>query len=368
MTILENLVDFSKRYGSRPDLVLAGGGNTSAKEDGVLYIKGSGVSLAEITADGIVKMDRQRLDAMFSAQYPQEDTQREAAVLADLMAARCEGEQHKRPSVETLLHAMFPQRYVLHVHPALVNGLTCSRGGEARARELLPRDFIWVDECKPGYLLSRSCAKAMQRYQEEKGAAANLLLLQNHGIFFAAEDVQELEGMLQAVMTALQGAVTRQPNVEQTGETDDQKEIGLALCALFEEPMAYRLCAGSDVLHFCSGIQQAAALMQPFTPDHIVYCKANPLYVDEPRKASRLMQAYSLLHAYAPRVFLVEGVGAYCLGASEKQAETCRALFLDAVTIAVYAQSFGGCRHMSRAMTDFIVNWEVESYRARLSN
>ena len=96
---LDILVHFSNVYGKDPAFVLAGGGNTSYKNADALYIKGSGTSLATITADGFVKMDRHALSAIWDKTYPADTDAREAAVLADMMAAKCLGEEAKRPSV-----------------------------------------------------------------------------------------------------------------------------------------------------------------------------------------------------------------------------------------------------------------------------
>ena len=67
--------------------MLAGGGNTSVKNDTALYVKGSGTQLATIKAEGFVKMDRARLNEIMKTEYPKNDVEREAAYLADVMAA-----------------------------------------------------------------------------------------------------------------------------------------------------------------------------------------------------------------------------------------------------------------------------------------
>ena len=61
---MQKLVEFSRRYGSNPELVLAGGGNTSMKEGGILYIKGSGCSLSTIRSVDFVAMDMEKLLAI----------------------------------------------------------------------------------------------------------------------------------------------------------------------------------------------------------------------------------------------------------------------------------------------------------------
>ena len=119
---LSTLVKMSNTYGSNPAYVLAGGGNTSVKDDTTLYVKGSGTQLATIKAEEFVKMDRARLNEIMKTEYPADDVKRESAYLADVMAAVTDEDKTKRPSVEALLHNLFAYTYVLHVHPTLING------------------------------------------------------------------------------------------------------------------------------------------------------------------------------------------------------------------------------------------------------
>ena len=114
---LSTLVKMSNTYGSNPAYVLAGGGNTSVKDDTTLYVKGSGTQLATIKAEEFVKMDRARLNEIMKTEYPADDVKRESAYLADVMAAVTDDDKTKRPSVEALLHNLFAYTYVLHVHP-----------------------------------------------------------------------------------------------------------------------------------------------------------------------------------------------------------------------------------------------------------
>jgi len=84
---LSTLVQMSNVYGSNPEYVLVGGGNTSMKDDTTIYVKGSGTQLATITADGFVMMSRESLNSIMKNEYPSDDTARESAYLADVMKA-----------------------------------------------------------------------------------------------------------------------------------------------------------------------------------------------------------------------------------------------------------------------------------------
>ena len=75
---LSTLVKMSNTYGSNPAYVLAGGGNTSVKDDTTLYVKGSGTQLATIKSEEFVEMSRARLNEIMKTDYPEDDVKRES--------------------------------------------------------------------------------------------------------------------------------------------------------------------------------------------------------------------------------------------------------------------------------------------------
>jgi rhamnose utilization protein RhaD (predicted bifunctional aldolase and dehydrogenase) len=194
MSITE-LIDISRSYGSNPEYVIAGGGNTSYKEGAVLYVKSSGAPLSDITAGGFVRMNRQALSRIWGKAYSPDPDRRESEVLADMMAAREAGEETKRPSVETLLHDILPFVYVVHTHPSLVNGLTCSQEGEKAAEELFGGEVLWIPSTNPGYILARKVKNALEGYTAKHGKAPGIILLQNHGVFAGADDIPGIKAV-----------------------------------------------------------------------------------------------------------------------------------------------------------------------------
>lgn len=368
---IEVLVEFSNRYGKAPSFVLAGGGNTSAKEGEYLFVKGSGTSLATITADGFVKMNRAALDAIWSKSYSADTAAREAEVLADLMAARTAGEA-KRPSVETLLHNLFPQKYVLHVHPSHVNALTCSAEGKEAAKKLFP-DAVWVDECEPGYILASHCRKALAECKAESGKDADVVLLQNHGIFFAADDVTALDALVSGVMAKLDEQLKIMPDFTTVEEawTDDAAKIAPVLRMLYDAngKAAVFFIANKTVLKYAESSEAFDVLKKPLSPDHIVYCKAEPLFIEDftPAEIKAAFDELASRRGFKPKVVFAKDIGMFTIGTTLKEAKIAAAVWIDCMTITTLAENFGGVRHMAPAMEEFIVNWEVESYRSKVS-
>ena len=105
---MKELIDISRKYGSDPDYVLFGGGNTSWKSEELMVVKASGTDLATIDETGFVMLDMEKLNKIKTTQYPEDREKREEQALEDLMNSRLAGE-NGRPSVESLLHAIIPK-------------------------------------------------------------------------------------------------------------------------------------------------------------------------------------------------------------------------------------------------------------------
>ncbi len=363
---LQALVGLSNRYGKNPEIVLAGGGNTSYKDARYLYIKASGTTLADITESGFVKMDRARLAQMWETEYPADNDAREAAVLADLMAARVE--DPKRPSVETLLHDLFPQAYVVHTHPALVNGLTCSAEGEAAMRRLFGEEAIWVPATMPGYVLAQDVRARIAAYENATGRKADLVFLQNHGIFVAAETPDEVAQKMDAVMSTLRSAVVREPDLAPLAMGPGAAAIAQALSeAVGVGAAAVRMGNNGEIVRRTADADAFGKVNYAFTPDHMVYYKHSPLYLPAGADVAGAVAVFAQQNGFLPKVCAAQGVGVFCLGTDEKDAARVEALFWDTLKIAAYAESFGGGQFMPKWLVDFIANWEVEQYRKQVA-
>lgn len=356
---LSELAAMSCRYGADADYVLAGGGNTSYKNDGFLYVKGSGTALATIRPEDFVVLRRDRLAAIWDKSYPALDEAREAGVLADMMAARADGES-RRPSVEALLHGLFPYKFVLHVHPALVNGMTCGREGESVCHKLFP-ESVWIPEVKPGYTLATACLAACDEYgKTHSGLFPRLMFLQNHGVFFAADTIGEIDDAVSAVMSTLKTVVTSEPDFGCDGDYDEARAVAFAVKLRY----AFGLCA---VFSRENALLEFDPLTKPLTPDHIVYTRTWPLVIKCGSGISEQYEAYIAEHGCAPRIVVVPKLGVFACGKTPKEADTALALWRDEARAAYYARFFGGVKPMSDGMIEFITRWEVESYRSGLN-
>ncbi|MDR0286175.1 MAG: SDR family NAD(P)-dependent oxidoreductase [Clostridiales bacterium] len=374
---LAEITNMSRYYGSNPEFVLAGGGNTSFKDADYLYIKGSGSSLANMTEEGFVKMNRAKLKAMFEKKYSEDGVKREAEVLEDMMDAREKTELSKRPSVETLLHNLFNYSYVVHTHPSMVNGLTCAKDGKKIAAELFGDKVIWIDFMEPGYILATAVKKAMDTYRSATGKDANMILLQNHGLFIAGNSEAEIKEKTDYIFGAIKARLKSQPDLTEA-EFDRDRAVLLApaIRMLLRDGGTSVLVfkANKEVKKLVKSKENFYPVSSAYSPDHIVYCRHEPLFVQE---ASDLDAQYELIqkgiaqykekNGFAPRVVAVQNLGVFAWGTGKKNADICMEVFMDSVKISVYNESFGGPLFMSKYFIDFILNWEVESYRQKVS-
>ncbi|HRX09622.1 MAG TPA: SDR family NAD(P)-dependent oxidoreductase, partial [Candidatus Limiplasma sp.] len=320
--------------------------------------------LSTITESGFVRMDMGKISAMFLKDYPKEDKQRESEALSDMMDARLPGET-LRPSVECMLHGLFPQVFVLHLHPALVNGLTCAAQGQRYCEELFGEQAVWVPLTKPGYTLAKACNDLFQTHQRDTGTVPSILFMQNHGVIVAADTVEEIDALMANVMRTLE---------QKAGALADFTSQPIPENALHAAPvlrMLYRKHAGKAcaVFHRSQAVSDLPidSIRKPLNPDQIVYCKAAVLELESGSDLQTDFDVFVENHGYAPKIAVMNGVGVFALGKTKKEADTALSLFLDAAKITYYAQGFGGLLPLTDNFAAFILQWEVENYRQKVA-
>src|SRR5450759_4146841 len=133
---IKELIEISKFYGGNKEYVIAGGGNTSFKDKQTIWIKASGQSLAELTEEGLVALSREKLHVITSNTYSDDPAAREEQVKKDMFLSMLDPGKNKRPSVETSLHEIIQYKFIVHLHPPLINGILCSRTAKSLTQKL----------------------------------------------------------------------------------------------------------------------------------------------------------------------------------------------------------------------------------------
>ena len=388
MKQIEDLIAISRKFGQDSRFVIAGGGNTSYKDENRLWVKASGHALATITEDGFAVLDRALLNEMGEKAYNEDTAIREEQVKNDLSVACIT--KDRRPSVETSLHNCMGFAFVVHLHPTLVNGLMCSMNAEAACKEIFP-DALYIEYTDPGYTLFKKVYDRIKAYKAEKGKEPQVIFLQNHGIFVGGDTTAEIEGIYSEVLGKLEAKVAALPEGD-TAVSETVTDVvpairqmlsrsgrGFKTLKVTKNALVDFFIDGCSVTSTgsvtdCPGKSGFDKIAKPFTPDIIVYCKSSYIFIEAESDEEILKQAEEEIEAfvsgkgYTPKVLLIKGIGLIAVGDSSRNAQIITDVFTDAMKIAFYAQSFGGEHPMERAWIDFIDNWEVENYRRKVAS
>lgn len=388
MKQIEDLIAISRKFGQDSRFVIAGGGNTSYKDENRLWVKASGHALATITEDGFAVLDRALLNEMGEKAYNEDTAIREEQVKNDLSVACIT--KDRRPSVETSLHNCMGFAFVVHLHPTLVNGLMCSVNAEAACKEIFP-DALYIEYTDPGYTLFKKVYDRIKAYKAEKGKEPQVIFLQNHGIFVGGDSTAEIEGIYSEVLGKLEAKVAALPEGD-TAVSETVTDVvpairqmlsrsgrGFKTLKVTKNALVDFFIDGCSVTSTgsvtdCPGKSGFDKIAKPFTPDIIVYCKSSYIFIEAESDEEILKQAEEKIEAfvsgkgYTPKVLLIKGIGLIAVGDSSRNAQIITDVFTDAMKVAFYAQSFGGEHPMERAWIDFIDNWEVENYRRKVAS
>jgi len=393
-TAIGALVKLSHFYGSDPAIVLAGGGNTSGKIDGKLYVKGSGHSLATIPVEGFVEMDITKLLALLDAPVPADVNAREAMFKTASLAARLKPELNQRPSVECVLHSLVPGRYVVHSHATAVNMLTCCLQGKTIIEELFGDDALWIPYIDPGLTLARKLRDELTAWQKTTNRKSPMVIfMQNHGMIIGGDTPEEIREKTDAILAKIDKKLSATCGCDIFGKVEklpaercrellmcvapalrgllgemNGENVNLPVVTFDDGEIAMSIAAADN--------GSAVAAAGPLTPDQIVYCKSLPLWFASNDEESctevidRLTVAmceYKKEFLFLPKVVVLQNVGIFFVGSDLAAAKTVRDVYLDAVKVMAGAKRFGAISHLSKRDREFLENWEVENYRRKIS-
>ena len=196
---------FSASLGRNPSRTQAAGGNTSLKRDDVLWIKASGAWLAHAEERDI--MVPVGLNGLLDALAEGDPRAETAASFVD----ETRNPERLRPSIETSVHAVFPQAVVAHIHCVETIALGVMAKGEAlvteRLRSLSDVAWIYVPYCRPGLTLAKIIAARLS-------SGANVVILANHGLVVAGATVAEVADRLDRVCHALASPARAAPTAD----------------------------------------------------------------------------------------------------------------------------------------------------------
>lgn len=373
---LNELIEISRFYGKSNDYVIAGGGNTSFKDDTTIWIKASGQSLASLTVEGLVALDRNKLHVISTNRYSENTSEREEQVKNDMFKSIHDADRNKRPSVETSLHEIIRYKYVVHLHPTLINGLLCSRSAKNSTLKIFGESVLFVPYIDPGYTLFKKLEADIISYREKKGKDPQVIFLENHGSFVSADTTDEIKKIYEDILTKISATVAPLGEISdlQYNPVLDKALPALRMLLSADQPAVVRHRHNSLIAMYYQNQQEFHKISHPLTPDIIVYCKTHFMFVEHSANAEKIVESvkYQLPKfrnefGYSPKILVIKNMGVFCFADSVAAADASLDVYEDLVRISHYALQWGGIKYLTPEQVAFIDQWEVENYRRKVA-
>ncbi|MGD2054940.1 MAG: bifunctional aldolase/short-chain dehydrogenase [Gammaproteobacteria bacterium] len=374
----------SRLLGQNPDLVLHGGGNTSIKttetnlfgeEEEILYVKGSGWDLAEIEAEGFAPvrlktlLHMARLDRLSDSDM----VRMQRAAMTDPYAPN--------PSVEAVLHAIIPCKYVDHTHADAVVTITNTPHGEKKIREIYGNRVLIVPYVMPGFILAKKI------YEMTSGIDWNQydgMILLNHGVFTFDDDARRCYEKMIDIVTAAEQYIEAKA-VTPTAQVQTAAMDLLMLAQTRQKVAELRGCAvyalantGTEAISFaCLDNVESIATRGPLTPDHIIRTRQKPLIlakdttcIDDYAAAyqeyfDRYSKRQQVCLDPAPRWAVWKQHGLVSFGKTLKEAHIIEDISLHTINAIRLAESMGGWQALPENDLFDMEYWELEQAKLK---
>ncbi len=380
----------SRLLGGEEDLVLHGGGNTSVKiteknlfgdDEDILYVKGSGWDLGDIEAEGFAPVRLKTLQHMASFD------QLGDADMVRMQRAAMTNPYAPNPSVEAVLHAVIPFRYVDHTHADAVVTITNTPGGEDKIRDLYGDRILIVPYVMPGFMLAK---KIYEITREFDWSQCDGMVLLNHGVFTFHDDARRSYENMIDIVSAAEHYIEQHANIKPPA--DNNNDVDLERLAKTRKQVAekrgtavYALLDNSPEAHAFSCLDNvdAIACRGPLTPDHIIRTKQVPLIVgdndngnpDPVEDYAADYQAYFDRNAnaqqtcldHAPRWAVWKNQGLIAFGATLKEAGAIADISRHTITAIQWAEQIGGWQALPEKDLFEVEYWELEQAKLHKS-
>jgi rhamnose utilization protein RhaD (predicted bifunctional aldolase and dehydrogenase)/NAD(P)-dependent dehydrogenase (short-subunit alcohol dehydrogenase family) len=350
--------------------------NAVGEEEEILYVKGSGWDLETIEVNGFAPVRMAHL-----LKLAELDALPDPRMVNEL-ATHVTRAGAPAPSVETISHAVIPQKFVDHTHADALLAITNTEDGEARIREIYGDDVVVVPYVMPGFELAKICARKFKA--EAKPSTIGIVLLK-HGLFSFGSTAEESYGRMISL-------VDRAENyLEERGAW----ELPIRLMSPMG-PMRVQLatlrtdiakCAGFPVVLSTDSDPKSIAFARagnvhevsqrgPATPDHILRTKRLPMLGRDvnafassyreyfARNAPRAKEEKTMLDP-APRVILDPEFGMATAGRSANEAAIARDLYSHTMDVIARAEALGGYRALSEEELFEFEYWDLEQAKLR---
>jgi rhamnose utilization protein RhaD (predicted bifunctional aldolase and dehydrogenase)/NAD(P)-dependent dehydrogenase (short-subunit alcohol dehydrogenase family) len=376
----------SRLLGRDKSLVLHGGGNTSVKlrerdrfggEQPILHVKGSGWDLETIEVAGFAPV---RLDPV--ARLASLDCLSDPDMVNELVTQMTRASA-PTPSVETILHACLPYRFVDHTHADAVLAITDTPDGEQRIRRLYGDAVVVIPYFMPGFDLAQAVAREFARAATPRTIG---MVLMKHGVFSFGDTAREsYERMIDLVDRAERHlAGERAWHVVPEPVAAPCAAEGLALADLRRRvsnaagfPLLMRVCTNGRTLGFARHPDVARLSQQgPATPDHVIRTKRVPMlggdvdaYVTAYReyfaRHEPNAKARKVMLDPAPRVVVDPRFGIASFGRSAKDARVVEELYEHTIDVILRAEALGRYEALPAQDIFDVEYWDLEQNKLK---
>jgi len=371
----------SRLLGQDPSLVLHGGGNTSVKitetnfvgsKEDILYVKGSGWDLVSIEKDGFspVRMSHMlSLAKLKSLSDPQ---------MVNELKTQLTNATSPTPSVETILHAILPFKYVDHTHADAVVTISNTSNGEERIREIYGNRVVIVPYVMPGFDLAKEVGRLFSKMASDKTEGMVLL---NHGIFSFGNTAREsYERMIDLVNAAEKYLISQNAwdnekplkNVKPKKIRSDISELRQKISLVAGNPVLLNLTNSQCGTSFSKrGDVEKIATQGPLTPDHVIRTKRIPMIGRDVEKYVKDYVSYFNTHTInakekktmldpAPRVILDNEFGLCAVGKNMGEIRIICDIYEHTIESILRAEKLGGFEALPASDIFDIEYWDLE--------
>lgn len=376
----------SRLLGRDKSLVLHGGGNTSVKlrerdrfggEQSILYVKGSGWDLETIEAAGFAPVRLEPVARLASLERLSDPD------MVNELATQLARASAPAPSVETILHACLPFRFVDHTHADAVLAITDTPDGERRIRQLYGDAVVVIPYFMPGFDLARAVAREFARAATPRTIGMVLL---KHGVFSFGDTAREsYERMIELVARAeryldAQGAWRVVPApVPAPGEADALAlaDLRRRVSGVAQFPLVMRVRCTALTLGFARHPEAARLSQQgPATPDHVIRTKRVPMLGEDAEGYAAAYREYFARHEPkakarkvmldpAPRVVVDPRYGIASFGRTATDARIVEELYEHTIEVILRAEALGGYEALPAQDIFDVEYWDLEQAKLR---
>ena len=388
----------TRLLGNDPKLVLHGGGNTSVKLNlnistrkklNVIYVKGSGKNMCNIDIDGFPALELDNLIKLKKIK------QMNDFLMVNFQKKYMIDTTFPNASVETLLHAFLPHKFIDHSHSNAILSIVNQPNGNEICKKIFGNELAIVPYIMPGFDLSKKALEIFEKNSHVKG-----LILLNHGIFTFGNTAKEsYERMIKYVSLA-ENELRKKSKKTILTKYNEKKISSSKLSNIFrkylsipsnddfERKIIYH--SNPSFINYFFNKKIYSKINGPVTPDHVIRIKYKPLFLDFSKiknlnleneiykkinkyknnyinyfNRNKFLNRKAKMHDPNPKLIVVKGVGLFSVGKTFKDAKIAMDVGTSSLSVTMNSFKYGKFKSISEKEIFRMEYWPLDSFRRR---